>query len=193
MSIHQSDVDRLERRVASALHSGWKYLLIEGIVLVVLGAAAIVIPPIATLAVEIIVGWLFLVSGILGLVMTFLMRLAPGFWWSLFSAVLALAAGVVLIGWPLSGAVSLTLLLIVFFVMEGVATIMYALDHKRELPGRWGFMLASGVVDLVLAAIIYAGLPGTAAWAIGLMVGINMLFGGFALITLALQARHIDV
>jgi uncharacterized membrane protein HdeD (DUF308 family) len=125
--------------------------------------------------------------------MTFMMRHAPGFWWSLFSAVLALAAGVVLIGWPLSGAVSLTLLLIVFFVMEGVATIMYALDHKRELPGRWGFMLASGVVDLVLAAIIYAGLPGTAAWAIGLMVGINMLFGGFALITLALQARHIDV
>src|SRR6202043_2037229 len=97
MSIHQSDVDRLERRVASALHSGWKYLLIEGIVLVVLGAAAIVIPPIATLAVEIIVGWLFLLSGILGLAMTFMMRGAPGFWWSLFSGVLAIAAGVVLI------------------------------------------------------------------------------------------------
>jgi uncharacterized membrane protein HdeD (DUF308 family) len=192
MSIHQSDVDRLERRVASALHSGWKYLLIEGIVLVVLGAAAIVIPPIATLAVEIIVGWLFLLSGILGLAMTFMMRGAPGFWWSLFSGVLAIAAGVVLIGWPLSGAVSLTLLLIVFFVMEGVATIMYALEHKRELSGRWGFMLASGVVDLVLAAIIYAGLPGTAAWAIGLLVGINMLFGGAALIALALRARHIE-
>jgi uncharacterized membrane protein HdeD (DUF308 family) len=192
MSIHQSDVDRLERRVASALHSGWKYLLIEGIVLVVLGAAAIVIPPIATLAVEIIVGWLFLLSGILGLAMTFMMRGAPGFWWSLFSGVLAIAAGVVLIGWPVSGAVSLTLLLIVFFVMEGVATIMYALEHKRELSGRWGFMLASGVVDLALAAIIYAGLPGTAAWAIGLLVGINMLFGGAALIALALRARHIE-
>ena len=87
--------------------------------------------------------------------------------------------------------VSLTLLLIVFFIMEGVATIMYALDHKRELSGRWGLVLASGLVDLVLAAVIYAGLPGTAAWAIGLMVGINMLFGGFALIGLALHARHI--
>jgi len=86
---------------------------------------------------------------------------------------------------------SLTLLLIVFFIMEGVATIMYALDHRRDLPGRWGFMLASGIVDLVLAAIIYAGLPGTAAWAIGLMVGINMLFGGGALIGLALHARHV--
>ena len=192
MSIHPTDIDPLGRRVASALRDSWRFLLIEGIILVVLGAAAVIIPPIATLAVEIILGWLFLLSGLVGLFMTFMMRHAPGFWWSLFSAVLALAAGVVLIGWPLSGAVSLTLLLIVFFVMEGVATIMYALDHKRELPGRWGFMLASGVVDLVLAAIIYAGLPGTAAWAIGLMVGINMLFGGSALIALALRARHID-
>ena len=190
MSIHPSDTDPLERRVASALRDNWRFLLIEGIVLAVLGAAAIVIPNIATLAVEIILGWLFLLSGLVGLAMTFAMRHAPGFWWSLFSAVLALAVGVVLIGWPLRGAMSLTLLLIVFFVMEGVATIMYALDHKRELSGRWGLMLASGVVDLVLAAIIYGGLPGTAAWAIGLMVGINMLLGGAALIAFALQARH---
>ena len=192
MSIQPTDIDRLERRMASALREGWRLLLIEGIVLAVLGAAAIIIPPIATLAVDIVVGWQFLVSGILGLVMTYLMRHAPGFWWSLLSAVLAVAAGVVLIGWPANGIVSLTLLLIVFFIMEGVASIMYALDHRQDLPGRWGFMLASGIVDLVLAAIIYAGLPGTAAWAIGLMVGINMLFGGAALIALALQARHME-
>jgi uncharacterized membrane protein HdeD (DUF308 family) len=192
MSIQPTDIDRLERRMASALREGWRLLLIEGIVLAVLGAAAIIIPPIATLTVEFIVGWLFLVSGVLGLIMTYLMRHAPGFWWSLLSAVLAIAAGVVLIGWPVNGIVSLTLLLIVFFIMEGVASIMYALDHRQDLPGRWGFMLASGIVDLVLAAIIYAGLPGTAAWAIGLMVGINMLFGGAALIALALQARHME-
>ena len=191
MSIRPSDIDHLDSEVANALRDSWRFLLIEGVILAVLGAAAVIIPPIATLAVEIIVGWLFLVSGAVGLVVTFLMRQAPGFWWSLFSAVLALAAGAALIGWPAGGALSLTLLLIVFFVMEGVATIMYALDHKRDLPERWGFMLASGVVDLVLAAVIYAGLPGSAAWAIGLMVGINMLFGGFALIGLALHARHI--
>ena len=191
MSIHPSDINHLERRVTSALGDSWRFLLIEGIVLVLLGAAAIVIPPIATLAIELIVGWLFLISGIVGLVMTFVMRQAPGFWWSLFSAILAIAAGVVLLGWPASGVVSLTLLLIVFFIMEGVATIMYALDHKRELSGRWGFVLASGIVDLVLAAIIFAGLPGTAAWAIGLLVGINMLFGGAALIGLALHARRV--
>jgi uncharacterized membrane protein HdeD (DUF308 family) len=190
MVTNPSDISHFERRVASALADSWRFLLIEGIILLVLGAAAIIVPPIATLAVAIILGWLFFISGIVGLVMTFMTRHAPGFWWSLFSAILALVAGVILIGWPVSGAVSLTLVLIVFFIMEGVATIMYALDHKRELSGRWGWLLASGIVDLALAAIIFAGLPGTAAWAIGLLVGINMLFGGAALIGFALHARH---
>jgi uncharacterized membrane protein HdeD (DUF308 family) len=189
MVTNPSDVDRFERGVTGALADGWRFLLIEGIILVLLGAAAIIVPPIATLAVEIILAWLFFISGIVGLVMTFMMRHAPGFWWSLFSAVLGIAAGAVLIGWPVSGAVSLTLILIAFFILEGIATIMYALEHKRELSGRWGLLLASGIVDLALAAIIFAGLPGTAAWAIGLLVGINMLFGGAALIGLALHAR----
>jgi len=188
--VSPSDISHFEHRVAGALADSWRFLLIEGIILVVLGAAAIIVPPIATLAVEIILGWLFFISGIVGLVMTFMMRHAPGFWWSLFSAVLSIAAGAVLIGWPVSGVMSLTLLLIAFFILEGIATIMYALDHKRELSGRWGWMLASGIVDLALAAIIFAGLPGTAAWAIGLLVGINMLFGGSALIGLAMHARH---
>jgi uncharacterized membrane protein HdeD (DUF308 family) len=190
MVTNPSDIDRFARGVTGALADGWRFLLIEGIILVALGAAAIIVPPIATLAVEIILAWLFFISGIVGLVMTFMMRHAPGFWWSLFSAVLAIAAGAVLIGWPVSGALSLTLILIAFFILEGIATIMYALEHKRELSGRWGLLLASGIVDLALAAIIFAGLPGTAAWAIGLLVGINMLFGGAALIGLALHARH---
>ncbi|HWN50531.1 MAG TPA: DUF308 domain-containing protein, partial [Xanthobacteraceae bacterium] len=64
MSTHPSDIDRLERSVASALRDSWRFLLIEGVILVVLGAAAVIIPPIATLAVEIFLGWLFLVSGV---------------------------------------------------------------------------------------------------------------------------------
>jgi uncharacterized membrane protein HdeD (DUF308 family) len=190
MSINPSDIERAKGAVAAAFHEHWRLFLAEGIILVLLGALAVIIPPIATLAVEIIVGWLFLASGIVGLATTYMMRAAPGFWWSLFSAVLALAAGIALIGWPTSGVMSLTLLLIVFFIMEGVATIMYALEHRAETSGRWALMLLSGIVDLVLAAIIYAGLPGTAAWAIGLLVGINMLFGGSAIIAMALHARH---
>jgi uncharacterized membrane protein HdeD (DUF308 family) len=92
----------------------------------------------------------------------------------------------------LRGVLSLTLVLIAFFVIEGIASIMFALDHKRELSGRWGWMLASGIIDLILATIILAGLPGTAVWALWLLVGINMVFGGSALIAMALYAREID-
>ena len=66
---------------------------------------------------------------------------------------------------------------------------MYALEHRRELSGRWEWMLVSGIIDLVLAGIIFAGLPGTAEWALGLLVGINMVFGGMALVAIALHAR----
>jgi uncharacterized membrane protein HdeD (DUF308 family) len=137
-----------------------------------------------------VIGWLFLISGGVGLVTTFWMRQAPGFWWALLSAVIAILAGIVLILWPISGTLSLTLVLIAFFVVEGVATLMYAFEHRSQLSGRWGWMLASGIVDLILAGIIFAGLPGTATWALGLLVGINMLFGGTAMIGMALAARH---
>jgi uncharacterized membrane protein HdeD (DUF308 family) len=192
MSMNKPDIEQIQRAVATSLHEHWVLFLVEGIILIILGLAAVVIPPIATLAVEILYGWLFLISGIVGLIFTFRMRQAPGFWWSLVSAILGIAVGIVLLLWPLSGVLSLTLVLIVFFVIEGVASIMFALEHKRELTGRWGWMLASGIIDLILATIIFAGLPGTAAWAIGLLVGINMVFGGSALIAMALHAREID-
>lgn len=192
MSMNQSDIDRLSRAVTQSLHDHWLLFLLEGIILLVLGALAIVIPQVATLAVTILVGWLFLISGVVGLATTWWMRQAPGFWWSLVSALLGIGAGVVLLAWPVSGVLSLTLVLIAFFVIEGIATIMFALDHKRMLSGRWGWMLASGIIDLVLAAIIFAGLPGTAAWAIGLLVGINMIFGGASLTAMALHARSFD-
>jgi uncharacterized membrane protein HdeD (DUF308 family) len=192
MTMNQPNIEQIQRAVVTSLHEHWRLFLVEGIVLVVLGLIAIVLPPIATLAVELVFGWLFLMSGIVGLITTFWMRQAPGFWWSLLSAALAIAAGIVLLARPMSGVLTLTLILIIFFTIEGVASIMYALEHKRELTGRWGFMLASGIVDLIVAAIILVGLPGTADWAIGLLVGINMVFGGSALIAVALHARDLD-
>jgi len=186
----QTDVERIGRAFASALHEHWVLFLVEGIILIILGLAAIVLPPLATLAFTIIIGWIFLVSGIVGLITTFWARQAPGFWWSLISAIIGIAAGVVLLRWPITGTLSLTLVLIAFFVVEGIASIMYAIEHRNQLSGRWGWMLVSGIIDLILAAIIFAGLPGTAIWALGLLVGINMLFGGAALIAMALAARH---
>ena len=183
------DIKQMQDAIAGAVRENWKTFLIEGIVLMVLGVLAIALPVVATLAVEIFLGWLFLVSGVVGLVTTFMARGTPGFWWALISALIAIVAGVLLLGWPASGVVSLTILLVAFFLVEGVATIMYALEHKKELSGRWGWMLVSGLIDLVLAVMIFAKLPSTAAWAIGLLVGINMLFGGTALAAMALSAR----
>jgi uncharacterized membrane protein HdeD (DUF308 family) len=190
MSTNQPDFAKIQRTVENALHRHWKLYLGEGIGLIVLGAIAIVLPPIATLAITILIGWLFLISGVMGLFTTYMLRHAPGFWWSLISALLAIAVGAVLLAMPLRGAFSLTLLLVAFFIIEGVASIMFAFDHRRELSGRWGWMVVSGLVDLVLAAFIFEGLPGAAAWAIGLLVGINMIFGGVALIAMALHAKN---
>jgi uncharacterized membrane protein HdeD (DUF308 family) len=191
MTMNQpSDEAGIQQAFASAIHEHWKLFLIEGIILVILGVAAILVPVIATLAFELVIGWLFLISGIVGLITTFWMRNAPGFWWSLLSAVVGIAAGLVLLRWPISGTFSLTFVLIAFFVVEGIITIMYAIEHRNQLSSRWGWMLASGVVDLILAGIIFAGLPGTAAWALGLLVGINLVFGGTAMIGMAMAAKH---
>jgi uncharacterized membrane protein HdeD (DUF308 family) len=189
MAVNPSEIAALRSATARALRENWKLFLGEGIVLVLLGFAAVALPPLASLAITLLIGWIFLLSGIVGLYTTFAMRGAPGFVWSLVSALIGIAAGIVLLIWPASGVVSLTLVLVAFFAIEGVASILFALDHKRELSGRWGLMLVSGVLDLVIAGIVFAGLPGTAAWAIGLLVGINMVMGGAALIAMALHAR----
>jgi uncharacterized membrane protein HdeD (DUF308 family) len=190
MTISQQEPsDQMRRAVVSTIHQHWVLFLVEGILLLVLGAAAIIVPVIATLAFTLFIGWLFLISGVVGLITTFWMRNVPGFWWSLLSGVVGIAAGIVLILWPISGTVSLTLVLIAFFVVEGIVTLMYAFEHRAQLSGRWGWMLASGIVDLILAGIIFAGLPETATWALGLLVGINLLFGGVAMIGMALAAR----
>lgn len=189
VSTNSGDINEMRRAITQSVREHWVLFLIEGIVLIVLGVLAIIVPVVATIASAILIGWLFLISGVVGLITTFWARHAPGFSWSLLSAILGIAAGVGLLAWPVSGAISLTLLLIVFFIIEGVASIMYALEHKRELSGRWSWMLTSGIIDLILAAIILAGLPGTAAWALGLLVGVNMLFGGSAMVAMALHAR----
>ena len=151
----------------------WVLFLSEGIALLVLGTLAIFLPGIASLAVTVVLGWLLLLSGIIGLIATFRARHAPGFWWSLLSALLGIIAGALLLGWPLQGVFSLTAVLIAFLLIEGILSIFYALEHRRGLSGRWGWMLASGLVDVVLAVILFAGLPGSAVWALGLLIGIT--------------------
>jgi uncharacterized membrane protein HdeD (DUF308 family) len=185
-----SEIDNLRSEVSAAVKAHWKAFLFEGILLVILGLAAMIVPPLASLAVTIFLGWLFLISGIAGLALTFWTRRMPGFWWSLISAVLGIVAGIVLLARPVQGTLTLTIVVGAYFLAEGVATIMYALEHRRELSGRWSWILIAGLMDLVIAAIIITGLPGSAMWAIGLLVGINLLFGGATLIGVALAARN---
>ena len=183
------DITSLQSKMRAAVREHWKAFLIEGILLVVLGLAAMIVPPLASLAVTIFLGWMFLISGIAGLALTFWTRQMPGFWWSLISAALAIFAGIVLLARPLQGVLTLTIVVGAYFVAEGVATIMYALEHRRELSERWSWMLFSGLLDILIAALIITGLPGSAEWAIGLLVGINLLFGGASLVGVALAAR----
>jgi uncharacterized membrane protein HdeD (DUF308 family) len=175
--------------ITRSLHDHWGLFLFEGIVLVVLGSLAVIVPAAASIAATIVFGWVLLLAGVMGLVSTFRARGAPGFVWSLISALIGIAAGVLLLGWPVQGVFSLTAILIAFLVVEGLVSIFYAIEHRNAFSGRWGWMLASGIIDLVLAGVLFAGLPGTASWAIGLIVGINMIFGGWALIAMALHAR----
>jgi len=185
-----SGITRLQAEMRAAVREHWKAFLIEGILLAILGLAAIIVPPLASLAVTIFLGWMFLISGIAGLALTYWARAMPGFWWSLVSALLAIAAGIILLARPVQGTLTLTIVVGVYFLAEGVATIMYALEHRRELSERWSWLLVAGIVDIVIAGIIIAGLPGTAAWAIGLLAGVNLLFGGITLIGMALGVRN---
>jgi uncharacterized membrane protein HdeD (DUF308 family) len=176
--------------LARSVRDHWWLFLIEGIVLVLLGVLAIALPAIASLAVTILVGWLLLIGGIVGLITSWMSRGAPGFAWSLISALLATVVGFVLLWSPFRGEISLTLVLVVFFLVDGVASIMLAVEHRRELSGMWGWLVVTGVVDLILAAIILSGFPQTAAWVLGLLVGIDLLFGGASLLAIALAARR---
>ena len=190
MTLPQQDITKLQTEVSAAVREHWKAFLFEGILLVVLGLAAMILPPLASLAVTIFLGWMFLISGAAGLALTFWARQMPGFWWSLVSAALALAVGIILLAQPVQGTLTLTIVVGVYFLAEGVATIMYALEHRRELSERWSWLLIAGIMDLLIAAVIITGLPGSALWAVGLLVGINLLFGGASLIGMALAARN---
>ena len=181
----------LATALTKTMRDHWGVFLAEGIILVLLGIAAIMAPLVAGLATTIFLGWLFLVAGIAGLAMTFKAREAPGFGWSLLSAIAALLAGGVLVWNPAAGLVTLTYVLIAFFIADGVLTIILALSHRRELSGRWEWLLVNGIIDLVLAALIISGLPGAFVWVLGFLFGIDLLFGGTSLIAMALAARKL--
>jgi uncharacterized membrane protein HdeD (DUF308 family) len=188
MSETANDIQSFKSGIVQAIHGHWKLFLAQGIVMMLLGIVAISLPLVATLATEILVGWLFVVGGIVRIVYIPRSTRTPGFWWSLLTAVIVIVLGVVFILQPLQGALTLTMMLIALFILEGIAALFMAFELRKHMHN-WGWTLFKGVVDLWLALMIWSGWPGSATWAIGLLVGINMLFFGVSLTMTALAAR----
>ena len=185
-----TDLESLRRQLALTIHAHWKLFLAQGILMMVLGFFAVAEPNIATVAVGIFVGWLFFIGGIFRAASVWHSRHAPGFTWSMLTAVLSVVLGLILILRPLAGVLTLTMVLVAFFIIEGIASIIGAIQHRQHLRS-WGWVLFSGIIDLLLAFLIWDGWPSSADWAIGLLVGINMLFFGLSLVMTALAARVI--
>jgi uncharacterized membrane protein HdeD (DUF308 family) len=182
------NLEELREQVTAAIYVYWRFFLAEGILMLLLGLLAVGLPGVSTFAVEILVGWLFLIGGILRIILACASCRRPGFSWSLVSPVCALLVGLWLLIRPVEGVLAATLLVALFFVVDGLVKLLLARELRTHLK-HWGWTLASGVADLVLAAVIWLDWPGSAGWAIGLLVGINMCLVGVALLMTGLQAR----
>jgi uncharacterized membrane protein HdeD (DUF308 family) len=187
---HPSDAECLVEGLEQATRIHWPALLVEGVALILFGSLALLIPPLITLGISTALGWLFVSAGTGALVFYAWGRTAPGFRSLLFAAVLSVIAGIALLLRPLSSAISLTVILIVFFALSGVAKFCYPLERSQYLSSYSGWIRASGVIDVILAGLMFVGLPEIAIWAPGLLLGANTVLGGIALIVVAVLERR---
>lgn len=164
------------------------WYLIQGVLLVVAGVCALIYPFIASVAIVSLLAWILIVSGVLQGIGLIGASNVPHYWLQLISAVLAILIGVLLLRAPDSGLLIMTVLLIVYFMVEGMAKVIFALTI-RPFPN-WGWVLGSGVVGIVLASVLWANMPLGADWVLGLMLGVLLICEGAALTTLAWHVRH---
>jgi uncharacterized membrane protein HdeD (DUF308 family) len=177
--LHLSDTDIRKAR---------RWLIVTGILAILGGVAAILVPPLATLTLTIFIGWILVYAGVVMAVHSWTQRAAGRTWERALQALLTLVIGVYLVLFPGGGALSLTLLLVIWFVVSGGLQLAAA-RQLRGLPGA-GWMLFGGVLAILLAVLIALDLPSSAEWAIGLLVGVNLLFWGTrALIAASLLKR----
>jgi uncharacterized membrane protein HdeD (DUF308 family) len=166
----------------------WGWFLALGIVLIIVGFAAIAFPFVSTVAAKIMLGWLFLIGGVVMVIHAFSASAWQGFVWSLLIGILYVVAGGYLAFFPLTGLLTLAILLVILFLAEGLFEVIMAF-RVRPHDG-WGFLLLSGIAALAVGVIIALDLPGSATWALGLLVGINLLFSGWSYIFLAMAGRR---
>jgi uncharacterized membrane protein HdeD (DUF308 family) len=186
-----SELSDFQNAVRTALRENWKWFVFQGVVMLILGCLAVAEPVIASVAVDIYVGWLFMFSGVLGLVAMFSARDASAFFWMLLTSALSLAAGILLVWKPDAGTVSLTLVLTAFFIAEGAFQVGASISYREVLPDSWGWQLASGIADIVLAGLIIYFWPLSASWTLGLVVGVNLITTGLAILMTAIEVSKV--
>ena len=169
------------------VQAAWGWLLALGILWIILGTLAIIMPFAATLAVEMVFGVVFLIGGVAQLVQAFRSKGWKGFALQVLGGLLALALGVILLFFPLQGVLTLTILLAAFFVAQGIVKIMAAL-RQRPASG-WGWLMFSGILGIIVGVIIWAALPEAAIWVLGLLVGIELIFSGWAMVMIAMAGK----
>jgi len=181
------EIKQMQQNMQHYFQTHWKSFLAEGIFLIILGLIAILVPHFFTVAIVVSLGWILLFGGTFLIARALLFFRMPGFSLWLFMGILQLVIGYLFLAQPLEGILTLTLLMTLFFLLEGIAKISFAL-MMRPLA-HWGFVLFSGLTALILAVVVWMGWPGTAEWLLGLLFGINMFFGGWSLVNISLRYK----
>jgi len=177
--------------ILNGLPTYWRPYLAEGIVLLLLGLIVIFVPAITQLRVFALVGWILIAAGIAGSISLSAGRRQPGFHWAALSAMFSVCVGYALVRWPGEAVISYPALLIGFFIIDGILTILFAIEHRRRLTGRWTWLLANGVLDFLLAAAIFVFHPHLTIWLFSIMVSVDFVFAGCSLIGLSLAAEAV--
>ena len=167
-------------------HSLW--YLVQGALMVVAGILALLYPLASSVAVVLFLGWILIISGVLQAISLIDAQQVPHFWLQLVSVVLSVIVGVLFLRRPGEGLLTLTLLLIVYFMVEGFSKVIFSLTI-RPFPN-WGWVLVSGIIGIVLACYLLASLPVAAVWLLGVLLGIQLICEGAALGYLAWQVRQ---
>jgi uncharacterized membrane protein HdeD (DUF308 family) len=166
--------------------SGWS--IIWGIVTFICGLIAIALPLISSIGIVILLAWVILFAGVSHLIFAFHSHSVGSVLWQILLAVLYIAAGIYLLMNPLLGVVSLTLVLAVFLILEGIIEI--ALYFKLRGSRHAGWVLLDGIITLVLGILIWRQWPSSSVWVIGTLIGISLIFSGISRVMLSLAARH---
>jgi uncharacterized membrane protein HdeD (DUF308 family) len=176
------------RHELQAIRGKWIWLVVLGIALIVLGTILLGSPVITTLATVTVLGALILVVGVMEVVGAFWCQEWSGFFLALLSGILGVVLGLMLLGNPIQGGITLTILLASFLFVGGIFKVVAAIAHRF---GGWGWPLMSGAIDIVLGVMIWRELPMSGLTIIGLLVGISMIFRGVAWLMVGITLRQI--